>query len=192
MSIILLIADAPGLPGSSGAPKWGLFTASGANALNPDNVKDFEFKQSWKIANYPLEAGAFSSYDKVITPFGIRLTVTKGGSEDERATFLLNAASVMGSLSLYSVVTPEITYNNVNPVDWRQRRTATNGVTLLTVEFDFVQLNITGSGTVTTTAAPSGAAQNNNGTVQGSAPTPSQSSSISNSGPPQPPETAIA
>lgn len=190
MSVVpLLTADAPGLPSPAGRPKWGLFTAGGVNALQPDSSFSFEFQQEWKIANYPLEAGAFSSYDKVITPFSIEYVATKGGSEAARAAFLANAKIVAASLDRYTFITPEESYPSCNIAKRRFARTATNGVTLLKVYFTLVQINVTGAGTVTTTASPNGAAQQNNGTVQSTAPTPSQSSSISNAGTPQPPQT---
>ena len=190
--ITLLTDDAPGTTGSSSSPGWGLLNSDGSNALTPDSSFSFEFQQEWKIANYPLENGAFASYDKVISPYTIEYVAMKGGSEADRVAFLANATAVAASTNIYTFVTPEASFPTCNVAKWHYARTAQNGVTLLKVFFSIVQINLTGIGTVTTTASPNGASQSNGGTVQPSQPTPPQSSAISNAGPPQPPETGFA
>lgn len=179
--------DTSGLPGEGASLQWGLFTQGGTDALGADQTFSFEFRSEWKLANFPLEAGAFASYNKVIVPFECRLMVKKAGSVDDRATFLLNVATVAASLTLYTLVTPEISYHNVNVAGYSIHRTAERGATLIAVEFRLQQINPAGTATVTTTASPNGATTTNGGTVQAATPTPSQSSAIAGAGLPQPP-----
>ena len=182
--VALVVADVAGL--SAIAPPWGIFDSSGNNVLNPDSIIAFEYRQEWKLANYPLEGGAFASYDKVQTPYETRIQMAKGGSDAVRQSFLTTMQAVAASLSLYTVVTSDATYPNVNIGNWGYRKTSRNGVSLLTIDIFLQQINVAGIATVTQTAAPDGAAQTNGGIVQGATPTAAQSSAISEAGAPLP------
>jgi len=181
-----LTQDANGLPAVGFQQAWGIFDASGNNVLNPDSIIAFDYKQEWKIANYPLEGGAFASYDKVTVPFETRIQLAKGGSNSVRQAFLATMQAAAASLALYTVVTSDATYANQNISNWGYRKTSQNGVSLLTIDILLQQINVTGVATVTQTATPSGAGQNNGGTVQPTTPTAPQLAAITSAGAPQP------
>lgn len=171
------------LPGSRGNGTWGIYL-NGSPAIVPDSFLSLEFKGEWNVTNAPLEAGAFTSYNKVTVPFDARVVLAKSGSESVRSKFLNTALTMASDLNLYTIVTPEIQHASVNIVHMDYKRTATEGRQLIIVMFWLKQINVTASGTVTNTAQPSGSDPVNQGPLQPGTPTPSQQSSIIGSGPP--------
>lgn len=183
-----LTKDAPGLDTNSAA-RWGIFSNKGALALKPDSITAMEYRREFRVADYPIEQGGFESYNKVATPYDIRVTMTKGGKLSERKDFLDQIDAIVATLDLFTIVTPERSYPNVNIVRADYRRNATQGATLLTVELQAIEIRTSASvqfsasgviqvGTATdqrgnvtpifgSVHAPSGANPINNGSVQG-------------------------
>ncbi|WP_342111640.1 hypothetical protein [Methylobacterium sp. SI9] len=191
VGIALAAADDPAaLSFFSGglAPQWGLFQGGGS-VIDADCIAAFDHKREWVIADYPVERGAFESYDKVALPFDVRLIYCAGGSEANRAALLASVAAIAGNLQLYDAVTPEKVFPNVNIVHYDFARTAQRGVGLLTVaiwcrEVREVVSSTGGSSTPSATggtgdtAAPSGANPVDGGVVQPRDATPSEMSSV--------------
>jgi len=163
--IALLVDDALSLVFGYGGPEWGVFL-NGEQVVLADNVVALEFKERWVIADYPIEEGGFENYDKVQTPFSVKVRFSGGGNVSDRTVFLDSIASVMGDLELYDVVTPEKIYTSVNFEQQDYRRTAQAGAGLISVDVWFQQISVTAQAAFSDTKAPSGAAQTNNGTVQ--------------------------
>lgn len=145
------------LPGTS-SDQWGLFL-DGEPVVVADNVVGFEFKQDYRIASYPVEEGSFESYNKVQTPFGVRLRFSSGGSAADRQALIESVDNIIGSLDQFDGVTPEKVYENLNPVHQDLHRTARNGVGLLVIDVFCEQVRVTAtpqfasSQTSTSTAA---------------------------------------
>jgi hypothetical protein len=171
--IALLVADAQLLLGLTSTPKWGIYL-NGSPVIIPDSVVAFDYKNEWRIADYPQEAGAFASYNKVSTPFDVRVRLTKGGSEAERASFLNAIEAASKSLNLYDVVTPEKVYSSTNIEHYDYRRTNLNGVGLLTVDIWLLEIRVSGTSQFVAAATPSGASPVAVGTVQATQATPAE------------------
>lgn len=153
---------------------WGIFAKDGSKALDPDSFSVIEFKRELRISDYPQEAGGFQSYNKVATPFDVRVTVTKGGSTTDRTAFLAAVAAMVNGLDLFVVSQPERTYTNVNFVMYDYRRSGSEGAGLLTVELMGEEVRITAKGAYSTTKSPSGANVQNGGPVRPQAPSKPQ------------------
>lgn len=139
-----LTNDSPGL--TDGALiRWGIFSQKGVLALEPDSIAAVEYQREFRIADYPIEEGGFESYNKVATPFDIRVTMTKGGKIPDRKDFLDQVELIVASLDLFTVITPERNYLNVNIVRADYRRNAANGATLLTVELHGIEVRTSAS-----------------------------------------------
>lgn len=171
--IILAAADAPEVAFLAGGlgPQWGIFRG-GVPVVVCDTIVGFDHKADWAVADFPIERGAFESYDKVAIPFDVRLVFTAGGSAAKRAALLASLKTVVGDLNLYDAVTPETVYPNVNFIHLDYRRSAQQGVGLLTVSVwcqEIRQVASSANGGANApgnTAEPSGANQVNGGTVQ--------------------------
>lgn len=120
-SVILLAADALGIFSSGLSQQWGLYK-DGLPVIIADSVVSFDYRQDWTISSYPLEEGAFESYDKVQQPFDVRLRFVTGGSEADREAMLSTVANAAASLDLLDAVTPEAIYNSVNVVHQDYKR----------------------------------------------------------------------
>jgi len=180
----LLVADAKSIAGMFGASvKWGIFSG-GKAVLTPDSVMSMEYKQEWRIVDYPMEKGAFETYNKVNSPFDARVRVTKGGTVAARQAFLDTIDGLSNSLLTYEVVTPEKTYKSVNVSHYDYRREAMRGNGLLTVDIWLMEIRqtvipvYTSSKAITAPAAPSGADPLVTGTVQPQLPSTDQLAQI--------------
>ena len=184
--LALATADtAAGLLGFSPAPQWGLYL-DGASVISADTIIAFDHKQEWILADYPLERGAFESYDKVQVPFDVRLIFIAGGSLANREALLASVTAIAGDLNVYDAVMPEKVFQNVNVTHFDFRRTTQNGVGILSVAVWCQEVRETTSsagtsspsatGGVGDTASPSGADPVNNGTVQATNATAAQTS----------------
>jgi len=195
-SLTLLAVDAINLlTGIFGPIRWGIFTSSvPGNPLNlatptsflppgfpvvfADSVVSVDFRQEWLLANYPLEQGAFETYDKVKVPFEARVRFASGGSLFDRQLLLDSVNAIAGDLNLYDVVSPEFTYFSVNVSHYDYRRESRNGVGLLSVDVWLRQIRVTAAPSFSNTQAPSGANPNSNGQAQPQAASTAQAAKI--------------
>lgn len=162
-------------------PPWGLFL-DGFRAIDADTVVSFDYNQNWNVANYPLERGAFESYDKVQTPFAVKMRFASGGSEADRQALLTSVERAANSLNLYDAVTPERVYRNVNVNHYDYKRYSNNGVGLLVVDVWCVQVRVEAQTLFTNTKSASAAATTQGGTVQAVPATDGQVSMVGNGG----------
>src|SRR5215831_11227345 len=51
---------------------WGIYLG-GAPIIVANSTISFEFRKEWLLLDYPVERGAFESYNKVWTPFVCRM-----------------------------------------------------------------------------------------------------------------------
>jgi hypothetical protein len=140
---------------------------------------DFEYGQDWPISNYPQEQGAFQSYNKVTLPFDVKVHVASGGSPSARQAFLSTCLAIANSLSLFDVVTPEMTFTSVccSHIDWR--RSADRGQTLIVVDLWFQLISVSASTGFSNTQQPGESSQQALGSVQAQQPSTSVTNSIS-------------
>ena len=177
-STTLMTSDGPGLDAYTAGPQWGIFDDSGNPVVEPDSILGFEYRVDFRVSDYPVEDGGFGSYDKVSLPYGVKIAMTKGGSDSDRSDFLNAVQAALVSLNLYTVVTPEISYANANIVHYDYARQSRAGATLLLVDVWLEEIRVTGTAQTSNTAAPSGADPVQGGTVSPQAPTSAQSSAV--------------
>lgn len=160
----LLVADATIIARIFGASQWGVYL-KGKPIVEADSVVSFDYRQDNKIADYPMEKGAFQSYNKTATPYESRVRLTKGGSEADRAKFLSALEKAAASLDLYEVITPERTYIGANIQRINYERTASAGVGLIAVDIWLLEVRETVGSEFASTARASGAKPFNLGQV---------------------------
>ncbi len=178
-----------------GRPKWGVFkqapptepdaegieTVTVVGELRPvvecDSVLDFGYRNEVDIPDFPIQDGAFANYNRVNLPYEASVRFSKGGSEADRRAFLDQIDTLMQSLELYQIITPERTYTNVSPVRFEMQRRGAGGAYFLTeVDLYFREIRtVTAQYTTTSTATtnarnPSAQPVENRGTVNGEAP----------------------
>lgn len=134
------LADAVGFVKNIISPVWGVFDTSGNEVLFPDSFLGIEYKNGSRVSDYPVEKGAFASYNKVDTPWDVRVRMAVGTSIEARSAFLATVDSMLHSTNLFDIVTPEtvLLTGTLDNVDYR--RDSKNGVSLLTVELWFTEV----------------------------------------------------
>jgi hypothetical protein len=120
---------------STPAP-WGIYSDSDEQIIIPDTILDIGMRSSSTISDFPVEEGQFASYNKVQAPDSFTVRMTKGGSVEDRETFLADVDYLKRGLDLVSIVTPEKTYVDVNITDYSYRREQSAGAGLMTVDID--------------------------------------------------------
>jgi hypothetical protein len=147
--------DSLNLPFLQELTRWGVFTPDGATqVLSPTSIVAFEYGNEARVSDYPLEQGAFATYNKVATPFGCRVRMTIGGTEAKRSAFISTLDTMLAATSVYSVLTPERVYLNVTLAGYDFRRESKNGVTLLTIDCTFREVRLTGLSQFSDSGAP--------------------------------------
>lgn len=122
---------------------WGIYDEDGNKVLDPDTFLGIDYRNDSRVSNYPQEQGAFASYNKVETPFDCRVSMAIGSDKAARTAFLDTLEALRKGLDLLTIVTPEVSYPSANLTTYSYRRTATNGVSMLTVELDFTEVRVT-------------------------------------------------
>jgi hypothetical protein len=131
-------------------PVWGIYDSTGINlVIKPDSFLGFEYRNEINISNYPIEKGGFASYNKVKTPFDAIVKVSKGSAITsvgtssrltDRGDFIKTLDKMVESLDLYTVVTPEATYFNVNLEKFEYRRELKNGTGIIIADLHLVEI----------------------------------------------------
>ena len=168
---VLLVSDAIIAINMFSPSQWGIYL-NGAPVDLGDSIFALEHKHEWRISDYPMEQGAFESYNKVATPFDTRLIITKGGTDEERTIFLDDLNTMAADTNLYQIVTPDTHYDNVNISHIDYKRTSVEGVTLITASVWFQEIRVTVTTTPSNTATPAGATPAQTGQVQPQTPGP--------------------
>lgn len=146
-----------------GQPQWGIFGSTGATVLAADAVMTVEYSHDYKVSDYPQEKGAFQSYNKVQIPYQHKVTFAVSNN---RKDFLDAVEQAVGSLDLFTVTTPEISYPSVNLTHVGYRRIANNGASTILVDVWCEEIRIIGSANLSNTRSTSGASEQNSGPVQ--------------------------
>jgi|ERR1019366_2591077 hypothetical protein len=131
-------------------PVWGIYDATGLTVvIKPDSFLSVEYRNEMQVSNYPIEHGAFSSYNKVRTPNIVELKITKGSAltavgtsshVSDRDSFLKKLDQLTASLDLYTIKTPEAEYINMNLEQYDYRREVKNGAGIIIASLRFVEI----------------------------------------------------
>lgn len=135
---------------------WYLTDDTGSVLIQPDTVVEFEYRGEMKVANYPVEAGSFASYNKVYIPSDARMTMAcNGRGAMTRDVFLTTLEDLRRNLTLISIVTPDIVYPSFNVVHIDYRREARRGVSMIIAQIWLQEIRIA-NGTPNAAAQPEG------------------------------------
>lgn len=149
------------------------------------SIVGFSTQADSKTPTYPIEQGGFGTYNKVEMPSGFKLQYTVNGGPQQISAFVGRLQALKADTNLYTVVMPEYGWQNVNVIHWDTRRTGSvnngrgSGISLVTFDVwlneirqaNAPQFSNTGTGaSPTATATPDAQAQQQDGTVQPTAP----------------------
>lgn len=146
--------------------QWGVFDDAGNPIALSDSVISVDYRNGSRISDYPVEQGAFASYNKVANPYDAKVRLACGGTEDSRADFLDALEVATASLNLYTIVTPERTYLNANIESMDYKRESMNGAYMIVVDLYLREIRETATAAFSAAQEPSGADPQSQGQVQ--------------------------
>ncbi len=120
--------------------QWGVFDSSGNLAITPDTFFGVDAIVPNTLSDAPLEAGSFTTYNKVKVPNRISVRMAAGGSVTNRSNFLATLDQMVADTNLYTIVTPEKTWANMNCTTYDLRREASRGAGLVMVNCLFEEV----------------------------------------------------
>jgi len=187
------------------APRWGIFDSLGnqlgvsASASNSilsavasqftDPVLStfsFDYMKEMRLSDFPVEGGAFASYNKVEMPANPVVMLALAGSESDRTTFLNAIDAACKSTDLFMVITPEVVYIDYSIERYTYQRSSERGATLLMVAVSLKEVRtVTAAYTVAATPIlspqnPGATSPVNSGMTQAVPPETSALKSITN------------
>lgn len=147
------------------ASDWMIADArTSSKVIVPDTVPRFEFRGDRRISDYPVEQGAFASYNKVVTPYEIRMTMVCSGLNYaqnaisslglnlgqgfmQKSDFIDTLDYMLDTTDLFTIVTPDKAYESANLEHYDYKRETRNGATMLIIEAWFREVRVTASAT---------------------------------------------
>lgn len=163
------------VPAAKAAPIWGIFDEAGtAMVITPDSMLAQDYRAEYKLASYAVQAGQFANYNKVKVAQEQSIRMVIGQDLTARTQFQKDCQTVVDSIDLYTIVTPERSYVNVNAYRLEIARRETAGSFFIEAEMFFQEIQqVTPQYSSTTTAtntanaqAPSAVPTANSGIVQ--------------------------
>lgn len=137
---------------------WQIVDSQGAAVITPDSVLQLEYRGESRVSSAPVEQGAFTSYNKVASPYDLHLVITCNGTgEMGRDDFLNTLNALANSTALCSVVTPDAIYADCNLVSFDYRRQSNNGATMIIAACYFQEIRQTAAAGLSSTKKADGA-----------------------------------
>lgn len=141
--------------GQQPGPVWGIFDSGLKSVVTADSFLSFRNKKSTKIADFPIQAGGFNDYDKVTIPYNAFVRISRGGSVSDRADLYRQLDALIASLQMYSILTPEKTFLNVNLEEYEIVRESNKDAYFFTqVDLSFREIRPVVAVYTTTDSAP--------------------------------------
>ncbi len=97
---------------------------------NQDNV----------VSDFPVQSGAFASYNKVVRPQTPIVRLAKSGTSEQTQNFLQSIKTLADNTILLDVVTKGYTFRNCTIEGYRYSRSAESGVDLVQVDIRLVEI----------------------------------------------------
>lgn len=125
---------------ASGPPAnaWGAYTLSGQPLFLVDTCLEIKFTHDAKISTFPVELGAFTSYNKVTEPFKCKVKLAVAHPRWMKM-FMTQLENEIAAPNIYNVFTPEFTYFSMALEKVSYPRDI-KGVNVIVADLEFVQI----------------------------------------------------
>ena len=146
------------------APTYALIDSKGKKVIQPDGPGEFEMKGDSSVSTYPVEEGGFQSYNKVLAPEDLNLSLLCGGQGPmSREAFLSACAKLKSDPVVIKLVTPDRVFPYVTCTGMSYKKSARSGVTLLSVSLTFKEVRVVATASFPKAKTDSGQAQQDGG-----------------------------
>lgn len=166
------------------APIQALASIIGAPNIVPTTAStvDFSYAKDYPISTFPQEQGAFQAYNKVTLPFDVKLRLASNGGgagASGRQAFISTCLAISSSLSLFDIVTPEMTFPSSNCTHIDFDRKAAKNATLIVIDLFFKEIPVTASANFANTQQPGDSGQQSLGNAQPQQPSQQTTQTVS-------------
>jgi hypothetical protein len=122
--------------------QWGVYSQDDDSqpVLTTNGFVSFGIQNQSQVANYRIEKGQFSAYNKVDSPYQMAVTLTKAGQSFEIKQFLDKLDEISNDFKLYKVFTPDKIYENANMESYSYERTVESGLNIIYATIIFTQI----------------------------------------------------
>ena len=129
---------------------WQIYAAGTSSpVIAPDVMVSIELRGDAEASDYPVQAGGFGSYNKVMKPTQLRVVMACANEQMSRSDFLAQLEQMKQSTNLYDISTPDALYEDMTMTHYDYKRSATQGASLLKVEAWFEEIRQTASASYT-------------------------------------------
>ena len=123
------------------AQVYGIFdVATNLPVFDYDTFVDFKLHANVKVSDFPVEKGAFATYNKVNHPNTVKVKLAVTDTPARRHAFLITLDTVLKSTQLVNVVTQDATYLNVTLDTYSYERTKVGGWGKVVAELSFLEV----------------------------------------------------
>ena len=133
------MASATSFTSTTPVNTWGVYTASGNPVFSVDTFLDLKYNHDSKVSDFPVELGAFTSYNKVLDPSKAKIRLAVGGQAG-MSTLMGVLETEVAAANLYSIYTPEAIYTSMAFEKFGYPREQSKGANMLVVDLEFVQI----------------------------------------------------
>jgi hypothetical protein len=141
------------------AVQYALVDSNFVGILDYDSFVSFKITEASTISTFPVEQGAFVSYNKAGHPYKATVRLALTGTPARRQAFITALRTLRKSTSLFTIVTPDASYENANLVSYDCIREANHnawGRVVVDLHCEEVRVvNLQYTSTVNPGAAPS-------------------------------------
>lgn len=122
-------------------PKWGIYhPGTNTIAMHVSSVVELDVSAEAVVSTALLEKGDFAAYNKVLQPKYFGLRITRDGAEFLQADMQGWLERELDAPSLYDVVCPTKTWQNVTLISYREVKNARSGAAMMTVDCIFQEV----------------------------------------------------
>ena len=105
-----------------------------------DTFVDFSVQSRMKVSEFPVEQGAFATYNKVQEPFKVKITLAVSDTPERRHAFLMALEEARLSTQRMDILLPEGTYLNATLEGYSSTRKQVGGWGMVVATLNFVQV----------------------------------------------------
>ncbi len=133
---------------------WGIYDQYYNKAISPDSIIDLNYAKGYNLPNAPVQPNSFVDWNKIELPFEASVLLVKGGTKQERRQFLQDCDTLVSSLNLYTIVTPEKRYASANCTRFEVNRESARGANFLEVRMYYKQIRLVNNSAFPTPVVP--------------------------------------
>lgn len=120
--------------------QWTLLSEGGGQLVQFSSLLDIDILNEGQALSYPVEEGAFMTYNKVQSPLDIRVTLAKMGLPFEFADILKTLDKYQAEALKLSAVTPSAYFDSLTLQSYSHRHESRQNANMLTVELHLVEV----------------------------------------------------